>query len=114
MAHLKSERKAVELLCCRHELASAAVQLPLLHHVHRLNCGNQLLRTPKRFEAHHWIRHSFDRPLVLLLNVVEVFRLAKFDVQPGVGIDAANGRSVGAAFVNGDFLGQTVQIDGAL
>ncbi len=47
-------------------------------------------------------------------NIVEIFRLAKFGVQAGVGIDAANGRDVGTAFVDGDFLRQAVQIDGAL
>gem|GEM_PF-4696985 len=40
--------------------------------------------------------------------------MAKFDVQAGVFIDAANGSGAGTTFVDGDFPGQAVQIAGAL
>ena len=51
-----------------------AVQLPLLHHMHGLDAGNQSLRTPERFEAQHWIGDSLFCSVTLLDDVVEIFR----------------------------------------
>ncbi len=90
------------------------MQLPLLHHVHGLNSGDQFLSTPKRLVAHHWVCDSLHGSVVLLHDVVEVLLLAQFDVPAGVGIHATNGRGVGATFVDGDLLGQAMQIDGTL
>src|ERR1035437_6409295 len=52
--------------------------------------------------------------MVLLDDVVEVLVLTHQDVDAGVGLDALNGRRVGAALVNGDLLWHIVQVDGAL
>ena len=52
--------------------------------------------------------------MILLDEVVEVFRLAQLDVWAGIGTHALDGRRVGAAPVDRDLLGQTVQLDGAL
>ena len=57
---------------------------------------------------------SLHGPAVLLDEVIEILRLAQSDVQAGVGSHAANGRGVGAAFVDSDLRGQAMQIDGAL
>ena len=50
--------------------------MPLLDHVHGLDPGNQFLGTPKRLESEHRACDSFDAPMVLLDDVVEVFVLA--------------------------------------
>jgi hypothetical protein len=88
------------------------VQLPLLYHVHCLGSKDQLLRTPKRLEAHHRISHSFHGPVVLLDDVVEIFGLSKFDLKAGVSIDTLDGGDIGTTFVGGDLLGQSVEIVG--
>ena len=90
------------------------MQLPLPDHVHRLDSGNELHCAPERFKPQHWICDSLHDPVVLLDDVVEILRLAQLDVQTSTIVDAVDCRSVGTAFVDGDFLGQAVQIDGAL
>ena len=55
----------------------------------------------------------FNRPVVLLDEVVEVFVLA-YKYVNCVSLDTFNGRRVGAALVDGDFLWQAVQADGSL
>ena len=82
--------------------------------MHGLDAGNQSLRTPERFEPQHRTGNSLHRPMVLLNDVVEVFRLAQFNINAGIVIDTANGSSVGTAFVYGDLFRQAMQIDGAL
>ena len=52
--------------------------------------------------------------MVLLDDVVQVLRLAKFNIKTGVLVDASNGSRVGTTLVDRDLLGQTVQIDGEL
>ena len=49
--------------------------------------------------------------MVLLDDVVEVFRLAQHNVDAGVSLDALNGRCVGATLVDGDLLWHVVQVD---
>ena len=60
-----------------------------------------------------WVT-PFDRPVVLLDDVVQVFVLEHQDVNTGISLDTFNSRRVGTAIVNGDFLGQAVLADGAL
>jgi len=52
--------------------------------------------------------------VILLDDVVEVFRLAQPDVCAGVGTRALDGRRVGTALVDGDRLRHTVKLDGSL
>jgi hypothetical protein len=47
--------------------------------------------------------------VVLLNDVVEVLALAQLNVKAGVLIDAVDSGPVGAAFVNGDLLRQTLE-----
>ena len=51
--------------------------------------------------------------MILLYHLVEVLGLAQFNINKGVDIDAANGSSVGTAFVYGDIFRQAMQIYGA-
>ena len=90
------------------------MQLPLLNHVHGLDSGEQFPRTPERLESQHRICDSLHSPVVLLHDVVEVLALAQFNVKAGVLIDAMDSGRVSAAFVNGDFLRQAMQVDSPL
>ena len=82
--------------------------------MHGLDSCDEDSSAPKRLESEHWLGDSFDRPVVLLDDVVEVFVLADQDVDTGISLDTFNGRRVGATLVNGDFLGQAVLVDGSL
>ena len=46
-----------------------------------------------------------------LNDVVEILVLAHQDINTGVGLDAFNGRRVGAALVYGDLLWHVMQVD---
>ncbi len=70
-------------------------------------------RAAKGLESEHGSHDPLDRPVFLLDDVVEVLRLAQFDVRAGVGTHPRDGRRVGAALVDGDLLRHTVKIDGA-
>jgi hypothetical protein len=102
--HGSLKRKAVELIRGRHRLVSGAVQLPHLHHVHGLNSDYQFLRTPKGLAAHHQNGYAFDRPVIVLDDVIQIFGLPQFNIKTVVSIDASNGRRVGTALVDGDLL----------
>ena len=104
MGYWKSESQAVELICYRHGLTTRALQLSLLHHMHGLDSRDQLLRTPKRFETHHWICDSFHSAGVLIDDVVQIFGLPQFTIKASSSIDAFDGGGVGAAFIDGDFF----------
>src|ERR1035437_8156997 len=67
---------------------------------------------PKRLESEHRLGDSFDGPVVLLDDVVEVFVLTHQDVYAGISLDAFNGGRIGAALVDGDLLWHIVQVDG--
>jgi len=49
--------------------------------------------------------------VVQLDDVVEVFRLAKQNVDTGINLDTFNGRCVGATLVDGDLIGHAVQVE---
>lgn len=46
----------------------------------------------------------------LLVNVVEIFRLTRFDARADVVVDVFDCRCIGGTLVNGDFLRQAAQI----
>ena len=52
--------------------------------------------------------------MVLLDDVVQIFGLPQCNIKASIFIDAFDGGRVGPAFVDGNFLGQIVQIDGVL
>ena len=82
--------------------------------MHDLDAGEQDAGAAQRLEADHRSGNAFDCAVVLLDEVVEVFRLAHLDVQTAVGLDARDCSRVRAALVDGDLLGHAVQVYGAL
>lgn len=65
-------------------------------------------------ETQHWSGDPFDRAMVLLDDVVEVFALVQQDINAGVRFHPFNGRSVRAALVDGDLLRHVVPVDRSL
>lgn len=84
------------------------------HPVHDLDTDDQFLCSPKRFEPEHRIRDSFDSPVILLHDIVQIFAFAEFNVQAVVVVDTSYGRRVGTALVCSDLLWSAMQIDGTL
>lgn len=79
--------------------------------MHGFDPGDDNSRASKRLEPQHRSGYPFDRPVVLLDDVIEVFALAHQDINAGVRFHAFNGRSVRAALVDGDLLRHVVQVD---
>jgi|SRR5450631_2691781 len=100
----RSKGQRVKLGCCGRGASLGAVELPLLDHMHRLDACNEAARAAKGLEPEHGSHDALDRPVVLLDDVVEVLRLAQFDVCAGVGTNALDRRRVRAAFVDGALL----------
>ena len=70
--------------------------------MHDFNASNRTARRPKRFETQHGMRDTFDRSMVLLHEVVEIFRVAEDDsrlVGPIVALDRC---AVRTTLVDGD------------
>ena len=82
--------------------------------MHCLDTSNEDSSTPKRLEAQHRLGDYFDDGVVLLDDVVQVIVLSHQDVNVGVGLHTFNGRCIRAALVDGDLLGQALQVDGTL
>ena len=78
--------------------------MPLLDRVHGFDSCDQDSSTPKALQSQHWLCHSFNRPVALLDEVVEVFFLAHQDVDAGIHLDVFNGRRIGAALVGVDLF----------
>ena len=102
------------MVCHGREFPVRAAKLLFLDHLHGLDAGEKNARAVKSVEAEHGSHNRFDGSMVLLDDIVEVLDLTQFDVGAGVGLNALDGCSVGTALVNGNFLRQAMQPDGAL
>ena len=78
------------------------------------NLGEQDHRAVKRITRPMLGFKTFGCARILLAEVVQVLRLAHLDGQAAVGLHARDRRCVRAALVDGDLLGHTVQVHGAL
>ena len=59
------------------------VHLPLADHVHGFDSGDDDSCPPKRLESEYLSGDSFDGPVVLLDDVVQVLVLSHQDIDPG-------------------------------
>ena len=98
------------MVCHGREFPVRAAKLLFLDHLHGLDAGDKNARAVKSFEAERGSHNRRDGSMVLLDDVVEVLDLTQFEV----GLNALDGCSVGTALVNGNFLRQAMQPDGAL
>ena len=111
---LASKGQRVELVSSGRCSVFEQIELALLEHVHGLDACNEGASAAKRLESEHGSHDAFDRPMVLLDEVVEVFRLTHLDVYAAVSTHVEDRRRVGATLVDRDLLGHAVQADGTL
>jgi hypothetical protein len=85
--------------------------LPFANHMHDLDARQNDARTPKILEAHHRFDDTFDGPVILFDNVIQVLALANPDRRFPLGIDGLKRCKVGPAFIYGDRLWRAVLVD---
>ena len=90
---------------------TASCKLPFAQHVHEFNAGEGGLRGVQRFEPSHRPRHSFHAAVILLHDIIAILGLADDDRGAVFGLIALEGRFVGRAPINGDFLRHAVAAD---
>ena len=103
--------QSVELFGRTAARLTASCKLPFAQHVHEFNAGEGGLRSLKRFEPQHRPRHSFHAAVILLHDIIEILGLADDDRGAVCFIIALDGRFVGRAPINGNFLRHAVAAD---
>jgi hypothetical protein len=88
------------LISSRRTPPVSTLHLSLGDHVHKIDATQKDPCTAKSLESQHGSRASFNRPTVLLDNVVEIFGLADLDGCLAISIDAFECGEIGATFVN--------------
>ena len=88
--------------------SASELHLSFHDHVHQFDAGQKDPGTAKSLESQHGSRSSLDRPMVLLDQIIEVFRLADLDGRFTIGIDRFERGEIGAAFVDGHRLGRPI------
>ncbi len=100
-----------ELIGSRRMGSSSTLHLSFRDHVHKFNPGQKDPGTAKILEAPHGPGTSFDRPRVLLDDVVELLTLANLDGRLTIGIDRFERGEIGTAYVDRHNIGHTVPPD---
>src|ERR1019366_2061054 len=95
------------------QTSPVVAHLPFADHVHKLDATQNDPRTTEVLEALYRARDAFDRAMVLLDNVVEVFALSDHDLGALLPIVVLDSGVVRAALVDVDDLGKAVVLDGA-
>src|ERR1017187_6753565 len=88
------------------------VELPRADHVHRLDAGNEDACAAEDLEPEHWPYDSFDRPMILLNDIVEILALTQLDVAVMLGVVALDRCRVRTALVDGDLVRLAMQCNG--
>jgi hypothetical protein len=88
--------------------SASTFHLPFDDHVHSLNAAQKDPDTAKSLESQHGPRSSLDRPMVLLDQIIEIFRLTDIDGRFTIRIDRFERGEIGAAFVDGHRLGRPI------
>jgi hypothetical protein len=99
------------LIGCRRGLIFNVAELALANHMHGFDASDDNSGRAKGLEFEHGSRDPFDGKMVLLDDIVQIFRLAHRDGRASVGLDADDGGLVGTALVDGYFLRHVVQAD---
>jgi hypothetical protein len=87
-------------------------QLPFANGMHDFNPRDHTARCPKRFEAEHGMRDAFDRSMVLLHEVVEIFGVANDDGRLVDLVIGVNRGRVAATLINSNFLREPLGANG--
>jgi hypothetical protein len=70
------DSQAVELVSSGGNLAFGAIKLPLFDHVHGFDPCNEFGCAMELFEPHHGSCSTFNGPMILLYEIVEIFGLS--------------------------------------
>jgi hypothetical protein len=98
--------QGIELLGGRLARVPCGRQLPFPYGVHRFYAGDRTPGGPKGFEAEHGTRESFHCAMVLLHEVIEIFRVADDNrCLMSLVVVPDRGR-VAATLIDGDLLGE--------
>jgi hypothetical protein len=104
--------QSIKLLCWRSGHGSGGFQLSLANGLPDFNTGDGTTGRPKRFTAQHRVREAFDRSMVLLHEVVEIFGVPDDDGRLVDLIVVRDSGSVAATLINGDLFGQPLVANG--
>jgi hypothetical protein len=75
----------------RHLSGSIGNEMALVTHPRQFDAGQHIVCCAKGLETHHWLSHAFDRPAVLLDDVVEVLDLPRGDLGSHGAVDLVDG-----------------------
>ena len=104
--------QGIELLGGRLARVPCGRQLPFTYGVQRFYSGDRTPGGPKGFEAQHGTRESFHGAMVLLHEVIQIFRVAD-DNRRLVNLVVISDRGrVAATLINRDFLWQSLSANG--
>ena len=88
--------------------------LPFTYHMNQFNTGQNCLCPTERLKSQHQPYSSFDIPVILLNQIVQVLALP--DGHPFffwfVGVECGQGRRVGATFIDSGHLGFAMMTNG--
>ena len=78
--------------------------------MYQFDAGQDRLCPSKRFEPQHGAEPSFDIPVILLNQVVQIFTLSDgyLFLIGFIGVECCQSRRIGATFINSHHLGFTV------
>ena len=104
--------QSIELLCRRVCLVLRSEHLPLANRVHDFYPRDRTPRRPKGLEPQHRTCESLPRSMVLLHEVIYIFRVT--DDNGGLVrlVEVLDRHRVAATLVNGDLLGQSLGTNG--
>jgi hypothetical protein len=103
--------EVVELISGRQMNSASTLHLSFHDHVHNFNAGQKDPGAAKSLEPQQGPRTSFDRPMVLLNQIIEIFALTDLDGRFTTAIDRFERGAIGAAFVDGYRLWYSVLSD---
>ena len=104
--------QGIKLFRWRLERIPRACQLPFTYGVHSFYSGDRTPGGPKGFEAKHGTRESFHGVMVLLYEVIEIFRVADNNGCLLSLVVVLNRCRVAPTLIDGDFLRQALSANG--
>src|SRR5262245_36423411 len=102
--YLRSQ--SIKLLCRSLGSAFSSCQLSLAQGMHDFYAGNRTAHRPKGLEAQHRPHLAFHRAVILLDDVIQIFRVADSDSGLVHLIVMLNRRRIRPTLIDGDFLGE--------
>jgi len=100
--------QGIELFGGRENLSLDCDHLSFLDHVHQLDSMQSAAGRVEGFEAEHGSNDSFNRPVVLLDEIIQVFTLTNLDGLTSFLLERLKGGGVGSAFIDGDLIRETM------